>query len=161
MSEPIIRPIQKKDNPYIREVIRRVLVDFGVPKIGTAYADVALDAMFETYQATGARYFVVEENGEVIGGGGIAQLDNYDGNVCELQKMYYLPKARGRGVGTKMIALCLAAAKDFGFEKCYLETMPYMVAAQKLYKREGFQYIEGALGDTGHYACPVHMIKDL
>ena len=94
MSFPIIRPIQKEDNPHIARVIRKVLIDLGVPKVGTAYADTALDCMFETYQKERAVYFVVEENGAIIGGAGIAQLDNYDGNVCELQKMYYLEKAR-------------------------------------------------------------------
>jgi len=161
MSIPIIRLIEKKDNPHIANVIRSVLLDFGVPKVGTAYADVALDCMFETYQKDRAVYFVVEENNRIIGGAGIAQLDNYVGNVCELQKMYYLPEARGRGIGTEMINLCLEKAIEFKFEKCYLETMPYMIAAQKLYARSGFQHIDGPMGDTGHYSCPVHMLKDL
>ena len=161
MNLPIIRPIEKKDNPEIAKVIRSVLVDYGVPKVGTAYADAALDCMLETYKNDKAAYFVVEENNEVIGGGGIAQLDNYDGNVCELQKMYFLPIARGRGLGTQMIDLCLKEAKKLGYEKCYLETMSYMEAAQKLYKRYGFEYLDGPLGDTGHYSCGVHMILDL
>jgi len=161
MNLPIIRPIEKKDNPEIAKVIRSVLVDYGVPKVGTAYADAALDCMLETYQNDKAAYFVVEENNEVIGGGGIAQLDNYDGNVCELQKMYFLPIARGRGLGTQMIDLCLKEAKKLGYEKCYLETMSYMEAAQKLYKRYGFEYLDGPMGDTGHYSCGVHMILDL
>ncbi|MCW8980710.1 MAG: GNAT family N-acetyltransferase, partial [Altibacter sp.] len=55
----------------------------------------------------------------------------------------------------------LTKARTFGFEQCYLETMPYMTAAQKLYERVGFRYIDGPMGDTGHYSCPVHMIKDL
>ncbi|MAN59835.1 MAG: GNAT family N-acetyltransferase [Flavobacteriaceae bacterium] len=161
MDTAIIRPIEKKDNPHIAWVIRSVLEDFGVPKVGTAYADTALDCMFETYQKERSEYFVVEENGTIIGGGGIAQLDNYDGNVCELQKMYYLPVARGRGIGTTMIKRCLVKAREFGFEKCYLETMPYMEAAQKLYARNGFEYIDGPMGDTGHYSCPVHMLLTL
>ncbi len=157
----LIRPIEERDNEQIATVIRSVLIDLGVPKVGTAYADKALDCMFETYAADRAGYFVVEEAGQIIGGAGVAQLDNYKGNVCELQKMYYLPMARGRGIGSEMISKCLEIAKEFGFEKCYLETMPYMEAAQKLYKRNGFDYIDGALGDTGHSACPVHMIKML
>ncbi|WP_034257627.1 GNAT family N-acetyltransferase [Altibacter lentus] len=161
MSTPVIRPIEKKDNPHIANLIRSVLEDLGVPKVGTAYADKALDAMFETYQNERMAYFVVEENGKLIGGAGVAPLDNYDGNVCELQKMYFLPEARGRGVGDAMIKLCLTKARTFGFEQCYLETMPYMTAAQKLYERVGFRYIDGPMGDTGHYSCPVHMIKDL
>ena len=158
MNTPLIRPIEKRDNLQVAKVIRSVLVDFGVPKVGTAYADVSLNSMFENYQQKNAAYFVVEENGVVIGGGGIALLDNYNGNVCELQKMYFLPVARGRGLGTQMIDLCLQKAKEMGYEKCYLETMSYMEAAQKLYKNYGFQYLDGPMGDTGHYSCGVHMI---
>ena len=161
MNQTIIRPITQKDNVQIATVIRSVLIDFGVPKVGTAYADVSLDSMFETYEADKMAYFVVEEDGQVIGGGGIAQLDHYNGPVCELQKMYFLPVARGRGLGTLMIDKCLKQAKDFGFEQCYLETMSYMEAAQKLYKKYGFQTLEGPMGDTGHHACGVHMLKNL
>jgi putative acetyltransferase len=161
MDTAIIRPIQKEDNPYIAKIIRSVLEDFGVPKVGTAYADAALDCMYETYQKDRAAYFVVEENGTLIGGAGIAQLEHYDGNVCELQKMYYLPQARGRGIGTTMIKRCLVKAREFGYEQCYLETMPYMEAAQKLYAQNGFEYIDGPMGDTGHYSCPVHMLRKL
>ena len=161
MNAPIIRPIQPKDNVQVAKIIRSVLEDFNVPKVGTAYADTSLDCMFETYQKPRAAYFVLEENGKLIGGGGIAQLDNYEGNVCELQKMYFLDQARGRGLGTNMIDICLNKAKEFGYEKCYLETMSYMEAAQKLYKKYGFRYIDGAMGDTGHHACGVNMLLDL
>ncbi len=161
MSTPIIRLIEKKDNPQIAIVIRSVLEDLNVAKVGTAYADKALDCMFETYQKPKAAYFVVEEKGGTIGGAGVAQLDNYEGNVCELQKMYFLPEAHGRGVGAKMMEFCIVKAKEFNFEKIYLETMEYMIHAQKLYKQSGFEYIDCALGNTGHYSCPVHMIKAL
>lgn len=161
MSKPIIRPIRKVDNPQIAIVIRKVLIDLGVPKVGTAYADKALDEMFENYDVPKATYFVVEDNGTIIGGAGIAQLENYDGPVCELQKMYFLDQARGKGIGTAMIGRCLEEARGFGFVQCYLETMPYMKAAQKLYARSGFDYIEGPMGNTGHYSCPVHMLMDL
>ena len=161
MNTVIIRTIEKKDNPHITNVIRSVLVDFGVPKVGTTYADATLDCMYETYQNKESAYFVIIENDLVIGGGGIAKLDNYEGNVCELQKMYFLPVARGRGIGTRMIDLCLKTAREKGYERCYLETMSYMEAAQKLYQHYGFQYLDGPMGDTGHYSCGVHMILDL
>lgn len=161
MSKPIIRPIEKTDNEQVATVVRKVLVELGVPKVGTAYADAALDMMYETYDRPKARYFVVEDQGTLIGCAGIAQLDNYEGNVCELQKMYFLEEARGKGIGTQMMQTCLDTARDFGYDQCYLETMPYMEAAQKLYTRTGFRYIDGPMGDTGHYSCPVHMLIDL
>ncbi|MFY0603345.1 MAG: N-acetyltransferase [Flavobacteriaceae bacterium] len=157
----IIREIKPTDNDQIASVIRSVFVEFGVPKVGTAYEDKALDNMFNTYLKDTSVYFVIEYHGKIIGGGGIAQLDNFEGKTCELQKMYFLPEARGRGLGAKMIEKCLLNAKELGFEQCYLETMPYMNAAKKLYQRNGFNFIDGPMGNTGHYSCNVWMIKKL
>ena len=161
MSTPIIRTIERKDNTAIAKVIRAVLIELGVPKVGTAYEDKSLDSMFEAYNKKKAEYFVVEEKGEVIGGAGISQLANYNGNVCELQKMYFSPNARGRGIGAKMIDRCLNTAREYGYEQCYIETMSYMEAAQRLYRTYGFKYLAGPMGDTGHFSCGVHMILDL
>jgi putative acetyltransferase len=160
-KQPIIRGIQPEDNQQIAKVIRNVLIEFGVPKVGTAYEDVATDAMFQNYQKETSVYYVIEKEGRIIGGSGIAQLDNYDGNICEFQKMYFLPEARGLGLGSKIISTCLEKAKEFGFEKCYLETMPYMDAARGLYKKNGFISLDKPVGNTGHYSCNVWMIKDL
>ncbi|QLG43862.1 GNAT family N-acetyltransferase [Costertonia aggregata] len=161
MHTAIIREIRPGDNVEVAQVIRKVLVDLGVPKVGTAYADKALDSMYENYNVPKATYFVVEENDRLLGCAGVAQLQNYDGNVCELQKMYFLEEARGRGIGARMMKLCLDRAKEYGFEQVYIETMPFMKAAQKLYKKSGFEYIDAPMGDTGHYSCPVWMLKNL
>ena len=161
MNRAIIREIQPVDNSEVACVIRKILVDLGVPKVGTAYVDKALDHMFENYNVPRATYFVIEDKVQIIGCAGVAQLENYSGNVCELQKMYFLEQARGRGLGTKMMQICLDRAKEYGFEQCYLETMPYMKAAQKLYLISGFEYIDKPMGDTGHFSCPVWMLKQL
>ena len=160
-SSFIIRLIQPNDNEQLANVIRNVILEMGAPKTGTAYEDVATDSMFENYQKEKSAYFVLEHNNTVVGGGGIAQLDNFDGNVCELQKMYFLPIARGKGLGSQIITKCLKKAKELGFEKCYLETMPYMKSAVKLYKKNGFSNLEGPMGNTQHYSCNVWMIKEI
>ncbi|WP_445749727.1 GNAT family N-acetyltransferase [Polaribacter sp.] len=160
-NEFIIREIQQKDNAALAKVVRNVILEMGAPTVGTAYEDKATDQLFETYQKERATYFVLEHNQKVLGGAGIAQLDNFDGNVCELQKMYFLPEARGKGLGSKMITICLEKAKEFGFESCYLETLPYMKDAMKLYKKNGFQNLDKPMGNTCHYSCDVWMIKNL
>jgi putative acetyltransferase len=160
-NEFIIREIQQKDNAALAKIVRSVILEMGAPTIGTAYEDNATDQLFETYQKEKAIYFVLEHNQKVVGGAGIAQLDNFDGNVCELQKMYFLPEARGRGLGSKMIIVCLEKAKEFGFESCYLETLPYMKDAVKLYKKNGFRNLDKPMGNTCHYSCDVWMIKNL
>lgn len=157
----IIREIQPKDNQDVKKVVQAVLVEMGVPKVGTAYEDASLNDMHSEYDKPRMAYFVVEEEGRVIGGAGIAPLANSDGKICELQKMYFLPEARGRGAGAKMMEHCLNYARKQGFEQCYLETLPYMMHAVRLYERTGFKSLEKPLGNTGHYNCTVWMIKDL
>ena len=75
--------------------------------------------------------------------------------------MYFLPVARGKGLGTQLISKCLEKAKEFGFESCYLETMPYMEAARKLYTKNGFVNLDKPMGNTGHYSCNVWMLKKI
>ncbi len=156
-----IRAIQPADNLKLAIILRKILVEMGVPKVGTAYADKALDCMYETYNTASSRYFVIQENETILGGAGIAPLANYEGPVCELQKMYIDAALRGKGMGRQLMQTCLDFAKSKGFEQVYLETMPYMKDAQSLYRKTGFYYIDGPMGDTGHSACPVHMLKDL
>ena len=157
----IIRLIEKKDNAALANIVRSVFIELKAPTVGTAYADVSLENMFETYQQPQTVYFVVEDDGKIIGGAGISRLENGDENICELQKMYFLPEGRGLGMGKKIIELCLQKAKQFGYKKCYLETFFVMETAQELYKKFGFYYIDAPLGNTGHTACPIWMMKDL
>lgn len=161
MNAIIIREIQKADNVAIAKVIRDVLIEHNVPKVGTAYADPSLNFMFENYSAEKSAYFIVEKEGKIIGGAGIAPLESGPTEICELQKMYLLSDARGLGVGAKLMEVCLEKARQLGFKKCYLETVDYLKEAQKLYKKSGFEYLQGPLGNTGHSACEVWMLKEL
>ena len=163
MEEPMfqIRKVQKEDNSSLAAAIRSVLIEHGVPKVGTAYEDPELDRMFETYQKKCASYFVILKDNEVMGGGGIFPLLGEADHICELQKMYFHKSLRGRGIGDKMIQICIDFAIESGFRKCYIETMPNMLKAQKLYLKKGFKYLDNPLGNTGHNACPVWLIKNI
>lgn len=156
-----IREVKEEDNTALGAVIRQVLIDIGAPKVGTAYADPELDFMFQAYQKERSAYFVLTEDDKIIGGAGIAPLAGEAPGVCELQKMYFLSQGRGKGWGQKMINHCLDYAQSQDFELCYLETLPYMQAAQKLYLKTGFDYIEGPMGNTGHTSCNVWLTKAL
>ena len=157
----LIRPINESDNEPLSIILREVLIEMNIPKIGSAYEDPEIDDMYNSYKSNRSRYFVVEENDIILGGAGINPLRDGDLDVCELQKMYFLKSLRGKGIGYKMIDLCLDFAIKSNFKKCYIETMPNMTNAQKLYLKKGFEYIDEPLGNTGHTACPVWMIKAL
>ncbi|WP_378187206.1 GNAT family N-acetyltransferase [Aquimarina sp. W85] len=161
MSTLILRSLQPEDNPIIAKVIRDVLIEMNVPKVGTAYEDEALNYMYETYDKRNSAYFVVVENGKILGGAGIAPLAGEKSTICELQKMYFLSEVRGRGIGYTMMQKCLKFAKEHGYEQCYLETMPYMESARKLYRKVNFESLSAPIGATGHYSCQEWMIKTL
>lgn len=156
-----IRKIKKEDNEAVAQLIRDVFDELNIPKVGTAYEDPYLDFMFEEYNKPRSIYFVVETEGRIIGGAGIAPLINEAESYCELQKMYFLPETRGLGIGSQIMEICLESAREFDFEKCYLETMPFMHDAQKLYKKTGFEYICSPMGSTGHTSCPIWMLYTL
>ena len=157
----IIREIESKDNLKIATVIRNVFEELNAPKVGTAYADPHLNTLFEVYQAENEIYFIVEMVGTILGGCGIGNLVEAEFKICELQKMYLAKEARGKGIAKELMQKCLTFAKQVGYDKCYIETLPFMKDAQKLYVKSGFTYIDGPIGATGHNACDVFMIKDL
>ena len=160
-SKWIIRKVIRSDNKSLYSTLSSVMIEFDVPFKGTALSDPELKKMFEAYQTSRSVYFIIERDNKIFGGAGISQLKNSKENICELQKMYFLSQARGVGLGKKMIEKCLIEAKNFGFEKCYIETMYNMKSAQKLYLSLDFKYINQPIGNTGHSSCPVWMLKKI
>ncbi|MHB1058338.1 MAG: GNAT family N-acetyltransferase [Rhodanobacter sp.] len=156
-----IRPIEPSDNAAIAAIIRAVMPEFGADGPGFAIHDAEVDAMCESYARPRSSYFVVERGGVVIGGGGVAPLQNAEPDVCELRKMYFLPAARGIGAGSAMMQRCLDAARTHGFARCYLETLTGMDAAQALYRRSGFTPLCAPMGGTGHFSCDRFFIREL
>jgi putative acetyltransferase len=161
MSDFSIRPIRADDDLRVAEIIRTVMPEFGATGAGFAINDPEVDWMHRAYSAPRSAYFVVERDGRVVGGGGVAPLEGGDAGVCELRKMYFLPEARGIGAGAAMMAACLDAARGFGFTRCYLETLRGMDAAMKLYEKSGFAKIPGPLGATGHGGCNTFYLREL
>ena len=156
-----IREIQEKDNHKIKQVLISVMTEFGVPDHGTALQDDEIDNMSNAYNDNNSIYYVVLADNIICGGAGISKLKGTNKNICELQKMYFLPTIRGNGVGSNLITKCLDFAKKSQYNLCYIETMYNMVDAQNLYKKNGFVYINHPMGDTGHSSCPVWMTLEL
>jgi putative acetyltransferase len=157
----LIRPIEPRDDAAVAAVIQAVLPEFGADGPGFAIHDAEVGAMHAAYARARSAYFVVERDGRVLGGGGVAPLDAGDADTCELRKMYFLPALRGAGAGRALMQRCLASARGFGFRHCYLETLTHMDAAQALYLKSGFRRLQNALGNTGHFGCNRWYLLDL
>src|ERR1700741_4353860 len=115
MNNVSIRPIKPRDSVEVAAIIRSVMPEFGASGEGFAIHDREVDDMFAAYSRPRCSYYVCEVDGKILGGGGIAPLEGGDENTCELKKMYFLPDARGKGLGQKVLLKCLLAAKEKGF----------------------------------------------
>ena len=161
-----IRPIEPRDDATLATIIRTVMPEFGATGDGFAINDPEVDWMHRAYSQPRSAYFVVERfvverEAVVQGGGGVAPLEGGDAGTCELRKMYFLAGLRGVGAGAALMARCLEAARGFGYERCYLETLHGMDAAMRLYERSGFRRIDGPMGATGHGGCNTFYLLDL
>lgn len=153
-----LRPIEARDNKAVEGVIRACLIEFGANHEGTAWADPDLGRFSEIYNSEGNRYWVAEdENGAVVGGVGIGYLAD---GLCELQKMYCLPQVRGTGLAHELMKLALDYAVRY-YDRCYLETLDNMVAAQRFYEKHGFFRVDTPPIQTPHFACEVKYLKEL
>jgi len=163
MTTPAIRTrtIQPADNAALAVIIRDSLAEFGANKPGTVFYDATTDALYELFQVPGSIYFVAEDQGRLLGGAGIFPSPGLPEGVCELVKMYLHKDTRGKGLGRLLIEKCLDTARSMGYKKVYLETMPELRKAVSVYEKFGFSYLDGPMGNTGHFGCDVWMIKGL
>jgi putative acetyltransferase len=132
----IIRPATNADRERIFELIEPILAEFGLRPDRTS-SDSDLNDIEGTYFASGGRFEVVEDNdGSLLGTYGVLPLDRH---TCKLRKMYLVPRARGLGLGRRMLERAVAHARGLGCHTLILETVSVMEDAIRLYTRAGFR----------------------
>ncbi|MCE4957113.1 GNAT family N-acetyltransferase [Macrococcus caseolyticus] len=155
-----IRPIQQKDNPIIHKIIQTSLESFNLDIPGSAYFDPELAQLSSYYnEREYAQYWIAERDGKVIGGVGIAPF-NEERTICELQKLYLLESAKGKGISKLLMDQALAFA-SIHYKACYLETMTKLEIACILYDKYGFKLLEQPMEGSDHTAMDRWYIKTL
>jgi len=157
----LIRKIELNDNEELATIVRSSLAEFGANKPGTVYFDDTTAHLYELFQHPGSIYYVAESEGKLLGGAGIYPSEGLPQQTAELVKMYLRAEARGQGLGKLLIQKCLEFARGFGYLQLYIETMPELRKAVSIYEKFGFEYLNGPLGNTGHFGCDVWMLKKL
>lgn len=138
------RKIEAADDARLAEIIRMNLEKHRLNIPGTVYFDPGLDHLSEFYTADPQKrvYFIaLDGNGEMIGGAGAAEFSGLP-DCAELQKLYLIDSAKGRGLGKQLVNLVESWAKSAGYRRLYLETHTNLAAAMKLYEKMGFRQIE-------------------
>lgn len=155
------RPIEPWDNILLAAIIRQSIESLNLPTAGTAHSDPTTDDLFQLFQKPLSFYWVAVENETVLGGCGVYPSNGLPDGCCELVRFFLIPEARGKGIGKTLMDKSVQTAKGFGYETMYLESFPDMQDAIRLYEQNGFESIDHALGNTGHFACNVWMLKKL
>lgn len=157
-----IRKNKREDNEILAKIIRTSFHDFDVKATcGTVYTDPTTDDLFSLFQTERSALVVAEENGVILGCCGIFPTENLPENTTELVKFYLTKEARGKGIGKLLMEKCFDKAKELGYQQVYLESLPEFNKAVSIYEKQGFQYLEKALGNSGHSGCNLWMIKKL
>jgi putative acetyltransferase len=128
VQEPI-RPA----GPGDAEVVRRLLRE---------YADaLGVDLSFQDFDAEVADPLGFYEL-VLLAADGCVALRRIDERTCEMKRLYVRPGARGSGLGRRLAEAVIEQARDRGYERMLLDTLPTMGAAQVLYRSLGFRETE-------------------
>lgn len=157
-----IRNISPADNAALAAIIRNTFDEFDtVPKTGTVYSDPETDHLSDLFQAPGSAYYIAEEDGIILGGCGLFPTAGLPDGCVELVKYYLSSAARGKGLGRTLMEQTFEGARALGYKEIYLESFPDFTKAISIYEKAGFHYLDKPLGNSGHFACTVWMLKPL
>lgn len=130
---PIV-PFEPSHADGFRSLVVATLREFGFEP------DPELDHDLDDPGATYAALWVAVDDDEVVGS---VALRDLGGGTVELKRMYLRPDQRGRGLGKELLALALDWARANEMRVVRLDTSERMVAAQRLYKANGFERVPG------------------
>ncbi|HNX78548.1 MAG TPA: GNAT family N-acetyltransferase [Prolixibacteraceae bacterium] len=161
MSTNTFRPIEPTDNTELASLIRAVFREFRVDMPGTVYTDPTTDHLFELFRHPGSVYWIAGVDGKMAGGCGIYPTPGLPEGCAELVKFYLSAPYRGKGTGWALMEKCFESAIELGYRQLYLETFPELGKAVGMYEKAGFRYLDKPLGNSGHFACNIWMLKEL
>ncbi len=155
------RKIEAADDAEIARIIRSNLEKLGLNIPGTAYFDPELDHLSAYYHSRPDKcvYFIALEEGQVIGGVGVAEFDGIEA-CAELQKLYLADAVKGKGYGKELMQIAEEWARAAGYRHLYLETHTNLSVALKLYEKAGYRQIEKPCS-TQHGTMNRFYLKDL
>jgi len=157
----LIRKISKQDNKVVSDLIKSVFREFKIDKPGTVYTDPTTDNLYELFQQKNSVLWLAEEDDVILGACGVFPTSGLPLGCGELVKFYLSTNARGKGIGSQLLQKTYKSAKEFAYAQLYLESFPELSRAVSIYTRDGFKHLPKPLGNSGHFATTIWMLKEL
>ncbi len=133
----LIRDWQKRDRESAANVIRQVLMEYGLPWQPES-ADWDVIAVESAYLEPGGEFWVVETPDKIVGTAAYYPIAK--GNkAVEIRKMYLLPQVRGKGLGKYLLQQLETEIESRGFKEIWIETASVLAEAVSLYEKYGYQ----------------------
>ena len=152
MIERLLNPASGDRAPYLLRPHRPGDMGWITQRHAVLYAreygwDIQFEALVAEIVAKFIRTFdprreccwIAEKDGENVGS--VVLVDEAE-TVAKLRLLLVEPEARGLGIGARLVQECLRFARQAGFRTVRLWTNSVLVAARRLYEREGFRLIE-------------------
>lgn len=139
LSHLTIRSATNDDRERVAELVFDVLAEFGL-EADPETTDADLQDIEANYLRRGGLFEVIEDgHSNLIGSFGLYPINK---TTCELRKMYFIPSARGFGLGKYVLERTIARARELGFKQIVLETSSKLIAANRLYSQFGFRQVK-------------------
>ena len=156
----VVRPIALGDVEGFRACVDAVMKERRWLAYVEAFSLSRTAAFVAGNLESGNPQYVADDGGRIVGWCDVCRESIPTYAHCGMLGMGVLPPYRGRGVGARLLAATLAAARERGFERVELSVYAHNTAAQALYRRAGFAHegtrVRGRKLD-GEYA-DIHMM---
>lgn len=120
---------------HVRQFFRNYAAWLGVD-LGFQNFDQEMASLPGAYATPYGRLFFAEVDGRPAGCVGIRP---YSDDSCEMKRLYVAPEERGHGVGVALTLAAIKAAKEIGYKRMLVDTLPAMRIAVRLYRELGFE----------------------